>query len=161
MRLLGNGRYSLVRELGRGGMGVVWLANDTTLGRDVAVKELMVPGGIPAHERDIYQERVLREARIASRLTDAGLVTIHDLIRENGEMYIVMELIKAPTLVEFVEEHRPDAAPPGRQARRPAAGRLGGGPRRRGRAPGRQARQRDGAGQGLGQADRLRDRTVL
>jgi eukaryotic-like serine/threonine-protein kinase len=111
MRLLGNGRYALVRELGRGGMGVVWLANDTTLGRDVAVKELMVPGGIPAHERDIYQERVLREARIASRLTDAGLVTIHDLIRENGETYIVMELIKAPTLTEFVEEHGPMPLP--------------------------------------------------
>ncbi|TCO53594.1 serine/threonine-protein kinase [Actinocrispum wychmicini] len=111
MRQIGNGRYNLVRELGRGGMGVVWLAQDTMLGRHVAIKELMVPGGIPAGERDAYRERVLREARIASRLSDPGVVTVYDLLVDDGETYIVMELIEAPTLQEYVEQRGPMPAP--------------------------------------------------
>ncbi|TCO53595.1 serine/threonine-protein kinase [Actinocrispum wychmicini] len=111
MRLLREGRYTFVSELGRGGMGVVWLAKDTVLGRDVAIKELMVPGGIPVDQRAEYQERVLREARIASRLANPGIVTIHDLITEHGQMYIVMELVKAPSLTEWVERHGPMPVP--------------------------------------------------
>jgi eukaryotic-like serine/threonine-protein kinase len=107
MREVGNGRYRLVRELGRGGMGAVWLGQDTMLGRDVAVKELMVPGGVPAAERAVYRERVLREARIASRLTDPAVVTVYDLIKDDDQTYIVMELIKAPTLAELVERDGP------------------------------------------------------
>jgi serine/threonine protein kinase len=106
-RHVSNGRYALVRELGRGGMGIVWLAKDTVLGRDVAVKELMVPGGIPVDQRAEYAERVLREARIASRLADPGVVTIHDLIKENNDTFIVMELIDAPTLEELVNKNGP------------------------------------------------------
>ncbi|MEV8437929.1 protein kinase [Actinosynnema sp. NPDC051121] len=107
MREVGNGRYRLVRELGRGGMGAVWLGQDTMLGRDVAVKELVVPGGVPAAERAVYQERVLREARIASRLADPAVVTVYDLIKDDDQTYIVMELIKAPTLAELVERDGP------------------------------------------------------
>ncbi|MFC5055339.1 serine/threonine-protein kinase [Saccharothrix xinjiangensis] len=107
MREVGSGRYQLIRELGRGGMGVVWLGRDTVLGRDVAVKELVVPGGVPAAERAVYQERVLREARISSRLADPAVVTVHDLIKEDDQTYIVMELIKAPTLAELVERSGP------------------------------------------------------
>ncbi|NUT47101.1 MAG: protein kinase, partial [Saccharothrix sp.] len=107
MREVGNGRYRLIRELGRGGMGAVWLGQDTMLGRDVAIKELMVPGGVPADERAVYQERVLREARIASRLADPAVVTVYDLIKEADQTYIVMELIKAPTLAELVERDGP------------------------------------------------------
>jgi serine/threonine protein kinase len=111
MRQVGNGRYVLTRELGRGGMGAVWLAQDTMLGRDVAVKELMVPGGVPAGERAVYQERVLREARIASRLTDPAVVTVHDLITEDDQTYIVMEYVQAPTLTELVQRDGPLPAP--------------------------------------------------
>ncbi|GAB3894318.1 hypothetical protein GCM10029964_072550 [Kibdelosporangium lantanae] len=107
MRHIGNGRYALVRELGRGGMGVVWLANDTMLGRDVAIKELLLPAGIPAAETTIYQERVMREARIASRLANAAVVTVHDLVKEDGQTFIVMEYVQAPTLSELVERDGP------------------------------------------------------
>jgi serine/threonine protein kinase len=106
-RHVSNNRYALVRELGRGGMGIVWLAKDRVLGRDVAVKELMVPGGIPVDQRNEYAERVLREARIASRLTDPGVVTIHDLIRDDEGTFIVMELIDAPTLEDQVNKNGP------------------------------------------------------
>ena len=107
MRQIGGGRYSLVRELGRGGMGVVWLAEDGMLGREVAVKELAVPGGVPEEQRAVYQERVLREARTASRLTDPGIVTVYDLLSEDGQTYIVMEFVQAPTLAEHVERNGP------------------------------------------------------
>jgi serine/threonine protein kinase len=106
-RYVSNGRYALVRELGRGGMGIVWLAKDTVLGRDVAVKELMVPGGVPVDQRAEYTERVLREARIASRLADPGVVTIHDLIKQDNDTFIVMELIDAPTLEDLVTKNGP------------------------------------------------------
>src|SRR5689334_16433297 len=103
MREVGNRRYRLVRELGRGGMGAVWLGQDTVLGRDVAFKELLLPGNVPADERAVYQERVLREARIASQLQDPAVVTVYDLISEDDQTFIVMELIKAPTLDELVD----------------------------------------------------------
>src|SRR4051812_24371303 len=107
MRHIGNGRYALVRELGRGGMGVVWLANDMMLGRDVAIKELLLPAGIPAAETTVYQERVMREARVASRLANAAVVTVHDLVKEDGQTFIVMEYVQAPTLTELVERDGP------------------------------------------------------
>ncbi|MCE7011166.1 serine/threonine protein kinase [Kibdelosporangium philippinense] len=103
MRQIGNQRYTLVRELGRGGMGVVWLAEDTVLGRPVAVKELIVPES----ERGPYQERVLREARIAGRLANPAIVRVYDLIRENDDTFIVMEYVQAPTLTELVEAEGP------------------------------------------------------
>ncbi|MFF5096698.1 MULTISPECIES: serine/threonine-protein kinase [Actinosynnema] len=104
---MGAGRYRLIRELGRGGMGVVWLGQDAVLGRDVAVKELLLPAGVPEAERAVYRERVLREARIASRLSDPAVVTVHDLITEDDQTYVVMELIKAPTLDDLVERGGP------------------------------------------------------
>ncbi|MFD5829292.1 serine/threonine-protein kinase [Lentzea sp. NPDC060358] len=107
MREVGNRRYRLVRELGRGGMGAVWLGQDTVLGRDVAVKELLLPRGVPAAERAVYRERVLREARIASQLQDPAVVTVYDLISEDDQTYIVMELISAPTLEDLVESSGP------------------------------------------------------
>lgn len=107
MREVGNGRYRLDSELGRGGMGVVWRGQDTVLGRDVAVKELLLPGGVPSAERAVYRERVLREARIASRLGDPAVVTVYDLISEDDQTFIVMELINALTLEELVSRDGP------------------------------------------------------
>jgi serine/threonine protein kinase len=104
---LGVGRYTLVDELGRGGMGVVWLAEDQKIGRRVAIKELLLPPGIPPGERRVFEERVLREARIAGRLSDPGIVTVHDVLQEDGATYIVMELIEAPTLAEVVQRRGP------------------------------------------------------
>nr|WP_042185701.1 serine/threonine-protein kinase [Kibdelosporangium sp. MJ126-NF4]CEL16833.1 serine/threonine protein kinase [Kibdelosporangium sp. MJ126-NF4]CTQ91939.1 serine/threonine protein kinase [Kibdelosporangium sp. MJ126-NF4] len=104
---LGAGRYRVLDELGRGGMGVVWLAEDLTIGRRVAVKELHLPQGIAPQERQVFEERVLREARTAGRLSDPGIVTVHDVVREHGSTFIVMELIEAPNLAEVVEQHGP------------------------------------------------------
>jgi hypothetical protein len=100
-------RYALVSELGRGGMGIVWLAEDRTIGRRVAIKELHLPDGVPPAERSIYEERVLREARTAGRLNDPAVVTVYDVVQEAAKTYIVMEVIEAPTLSDLVAQRGP------------------------------------------------------
>ncbi|WP_051114906.1 serine/threonine-protein kinase [Actinokineospora enzanensis] len=101
------GRYAILNELGRGGMGVVWLAEDRMIGRHVAIKELHLPDGVPANERAVFEERVLREARTAGRLNDPAVVTVYDVVQESGATYIVMELIQAPTLSDVIRERGP------------------------------------------------------
>ncbi|GAA4550768.1 serine/threonine-protein kinase [Amycolatopsis samaneae] len=92
------GRYTLREELGRGGMGVVWRGEDAVIGRQVAVKELLPPPGLAEPERAALTERVLAEARAAGTLNHPAVVTIHDVVVEDGVPFIVMELIEAPTL---------------------------------------------------------------
>jgi eukaryotic-like serine/threonine-protein kinase len=101
------GRYALLREIGRGGMGVVWLAEDRTIGRRVAIKELHLPDDVAPEEKTVFEERVLREARAAGRLNDPGVVTVYDVLREHGTTFIVMELIQAATLSQLVEDRGP------------------------------------------------------
>ncbi|MFD1148788.1 serine/threonine-protein kinase [Saccharothrix hoggarensis] len=101
------GRYTLLAELGRGGMGVVWRAQDNVIGRQVAIKELHLPDGIAHEERRVLEERVLREARTAGRLNDPGVVTVFDVVAENGMTYIVMELVEAATLSTLIAQHGP------------------------------------------------------
>jgi hypothetical protein len=105
-------RYAMrTPPLGRGGMGVVWRARDTVLGREVAIKEVQVPENLPADERARLRGRVMREARVAARLNHAGAVTLHDIVDEGGRPFIVMELVEAPTLTDLVDERGP--LPPG------------------------------------------------
>jgi len=101
------GRYAMLEEIGRGGMGVVWLAEDRTIGRRVAIKELHLPAGVPLDERKVLEERVLREARTAGRLNDPSVVTVYDVLQSSGATYIVMELIQAPTLAAIVANQGP------------------------------------------------------
>ncbi len=101
------GRYALLHELGRGGMGIVWRSEDRTIGRQVAIKELHLPDDVDPAEREVFEERVLREARAAGRLNDPGVVTVYDVVREQGTTFIVMELIEAGTLTDLVRERGP------------------------------------------------------
>src|SRR5829696_2115214 len=101
------GRYVLKAPLGRGGMGVVWRAQDAVLGREVAVKEVVLPPTLAEAERRPAQARVLREARAAARLNHPGAVTLYDVVQDRGNTFIVMELVEAPTLAELVAEQGP------------------------------------------------------
>ena len=102
-RLIGN-RYALKTPLGKGGMGVVWEAEDRLLRRRVAVKEVQLPPAVPTSEQASIQGRVLREARAAGRINDPGAVTVFDVHQEGGTAYIVMELVEGTTLSELVKE---------------------------------------------------------
>ena len=95
-------RYELTDELGHGGMGVVWRATDTLLGRQVALKEVDLPRGVEAAGRESLRARVSREARAAARLSHPGVVTVYDIAHDGGRDFIVMELVSAPTLEELV-----------------------------------------------------------
>ncbi|WP_439661755.1 serine/threonine-protein kinase [Lentzea sp. HUAS TT2] len=105
-RLVAN-RYALLAELGRGAMGVVWRAQDQLLGRAVALKELHPPQGIAAEEFAVLEERMLREARTAGRLNHPAVVTVYDIVREDGRTYLAMELVDALDLATIVKRHGP------------------------------------------------------
>lgn len=104
-------RYDLRTPLGRGGMGVVWLAEDTVLQRNVAVKEVEFPPGVPPEEIESLRERVLREARAAGRLNHPNVTTIFDVVRDEGTTWIVMEYVDAPTLTDYVSTEGPLSPP--------------------------------------------------
>lgn len=96
-------RYRLHTQVGRGGMGTVWQAFDEVLGRDVAVKEVILPHGLTDEERDLQHRRTFREARTAARLAHSGVVTVYDVVEEDGRPWIVMELIKADSLDRVIK----------------------------------------------------------
>ncbi|MBO2459055.1 serine/threonine-protein kinase [Actinomadura violacea] len=114
-RTIHDGRYELLDELGRGGMGVVWRALDTLLGREVAVKEVTPPRGLDGTQAEHVNARTIREARAAARLRHAGIVTVHDVVLEDGRPWIVMDLVQAPGLDAVIRRDGP--LPPDRVAR--------------------------------------------
>jgi hypothetical protein len=89
-------------------MGTVWRADDVLLGRAVAVKEVELPGG-PGAGPAVLRERALREARAAARLNHPGVVTLHDVVEADGRLFLVMELVEAPTLRDLVDRSGPVA----------------------------------------------------
>ncbi len=107
-------RFQLIEELGRGGMGVVWRAVDTLLGREVAVKHVRGPGQGAAPLDTKATARLLREARAAAKLNHPGAVTVYDVVRSGAEVVIVMELVRGTTLSALVAREGP--LPPARVA---------------------------------------------
>jgi serine/threonine protein kinase/Tfp pilus assembly protein PilF len=92
--------YRIVEKLGEGGMGIVYIAEDTVLGRRVAIKTLTIKPGQDVHH---FRTRFLREARAVSALSHPHIATIHDYGETNeGEPYIVMELVKGQTLSDLM-----------------------------------------------------------
>jgi eukaryotic-like serine/threonine-protein kinase len=99
------GEYSLQRELGRGGMGVVYLAREVQLDRDVAIKVL------PAHLAQMPEarERFIREARTAAGLSHPHIVPIHRVSEANGFVFFVMGYVEGETLGERLRTRGPIA----------------------------------------------------
>ncbi|MGV9989718.1 serine/threonine-protein kinase [Streptomyces sp. NPDC003374] len=98
------GRYRLGDVLGRGGMGTVWRAEDETLGRTVAVKELRFPSNIDEDEKRRLITRTLREAKAIARIRNTSAVTVFDVVDEDDRPWIVMELVEGKSLAEVIRE---------------------------------------------------------
>jgi eukaryotic-like serine/threonine-protein kinase len=97
------GRYALDREIGRGGMGAVWLARDEVLGRSVAIKRIgLMPG---ADSPDLA--RAEREARLAAMLNHPHVVAVFDLVERDDQHWLVMEYVAGQSLAQLVSERGP------------------------------------------------------
>ena len=98
-----SGRYRLQEPIGRGAMGIVWRGRDELLDREIAVKEVRAAS---ADSQDAYR-RTLREAKAAARLNHPGVVTVFDVVEEDGRPWIVMELVHARSLDRVIAEDGP------------------------------------------------------
>ncbi len=91
------GRYVILEELGRGGMGVVWTAYDPKLDRKVAIKRLRGSAWMT-----VRQARFIREAQALARLNHANIVTVHDVDTHEGRLYMAMECVDGQTLEDWL-----------------------------------------------------------
>lgn len=96
------GRYEILRELGRGAMGIVYEARDPALSRIIALKTILPA---PPGEKEPFEERFFSEARIAARLSHPGIVVVHDVGRDpaSGTLYIALEHLHGRTLAEIAD----------------------------------------------------------
>lgn len=101
------GRYILERRIGQGAMGVIWRAHDQLLDRIVAVKEVVLSAAIDQFEAANLYRRTLREARTAARLSHPGVVTVYDVVDEDGRPWIVMELVPSQSLDQILTSQGP------------------------------------------------------
>ncbi|MFE2087810.1 protein kinase [Streptomyces sp. NPDC059460] len=101
------GRYRLLGPLGQGGMGTVWRARDDVLGREVAVKEVRAPSGLPTPDVQRLYARLEREAWAAARVSHRNVVTVYDVATEDSRPWIVMELIRGLALSDVLDAEGP------------------------------------------------------
>jgi serine/threonine protein kinase/Tfp pilus assembly protein PilF len=95
-------RYRIVKTLGRGSMGLVYLAEDPLLNRRVAIK--VVDFADDGTQRDFQHERLLRDAKAVANLSHPNIVNVHDVVEEAGAAFIVMEYIEGSNLAEYLQK---------------------------------------------------------
>ena len=94
------GRYEIIKELGHGAMGTVYLGKDPSIGREVAVKTLSYADVEPQQLSEV-KDQFFREAEAAGKLSHPNIVTIYDVGEDDDLAYIAMELLKGENLTEF------------------------------------------------------------
>ena len=97
------GRYLILRNIGEGGMGVVYSAYDPRLDRKVAIKLLRIFGNDP-EQAAALRGRLLREAQAMARLTHPNVIAVHDVGTFDGQVFIAMELVDGGTLRDWFEK---------------------------------------------------------
>ncbi|MFL6247986.1 MAG: protein kinase domain-containing protein [Thermoanaerobaculia bacterium] len=102
------GRYEVVRELGKGAMGIVYLAKDPLIGRLVALKTIRIGAHADDDETKEFQQRFIREAQAAGILNHPAIVTVHDIGRdeESDTSFIAMEFVEGQNLKEVLAQGR-------------------------------------------------------
>lgn len=98
------GRYRLRSKIGGGGMGAVWLAHDTLLDREVAVKQVLSVAGMTEDSAAQMRQRAMREGRIAARLSHRNAIAMHDVALESGEPWLVMEYLPSRSIAEILHQ---------------------------------------------------------
>ncbi|MGH3622358.1 MAG: protein kinase domain-containing protein [Sciscionella sp.] len=98
------GRYRLGDRLGSGAMGVVWQAHDERLHRTIAVKQLLLQPGLSPTQSEQARQRALREGRIAARLQHGSAVTVHDVVTDDGDPWLIMEYLPSVSLASAIAE---------------------------------------------------------
>ena len=106
-----NDRYHVLRELGRGGMSVVYLALDRKLDRHVALKTIRFDTGSSPEVLRFRSQALVREAKLAGRLNYPGIVTIHDVFELGELVSVTMEYIEGVTLEKALRAEHPPARP--------------------------------------------------
>jgi serine/threonine protein kinase len=101
-------RYRIVSTLGRGAMGLVYLADDPLLNRRVAIKVVDIPDD--GSKREVQHERLLRDAKAVANLSHPNIVNVHDVVEEDGSAFIVMEFIEGASLSSHLQ-NRPVPEP--------------------------------------------------
>ncbi len=101
------GRYRLVSQIARGGMGAVWEGWDEVLQRPVAVKVLHPQPGLSPEEAERVNSRALREARITARLHHPNAVPVYDVVDEDGQPYLIMQFLPSTSMQELLREKGP------------------------------------------------------
>jgi eukaryotic-like serine/threonine-protein kinase len=105
-RLL-SGRYRLIDQIGRGGMGTVWWAHDEVENREVAVKEVHLPHSFDERAKINLIRRTDREARAAGRIRHPGLVAMYDVVIEDSRPWLIMEYVAGRSLEDVFTEDGP------------------------------------------------------
>jgi serine/threonine-protein kinase len=102
------GRYEVVRELGKGAMGIVYLAKDPLIGRLVALKTIRASAHADDDETKEFQQRFIREAQAAGILNHPAIVTVHDIGNDDtsGVSFIAMEYVEGNNLKEVLNQGR-------------------------------------------------------
>jgi serine/threonine protein kinase len=95
------GKYQVTRELGRGGVGVVYLARDPFIGRLVAIKTTLIPPPKDPDKFEEFQKIFFNEARAAGKLTHPHIVSVYDATVQKDGCYLVMEYVDGTTLKEY------------------------------------------------------------
>lgn len=98
------GRYEVISEIGRGGMGIVYRGRDTALGRAVAIKTISLSSEGAPKEAQQLRERLMREAQAAATLSHPNVVTVYDVGEEGDRAYVVMEFVEGGTLDRVLAE---------------------------------------------------------
>jgi serine/threonine protein kinase len=105
------GRYRLIEPIGQGGMAMVWRGHDEMLGREVAVKQVLLSPQASDSERRTLIDRLLREARNAARLSDhPNIVAVHDVVLEDGVPWTIMQLVAGHSLQQHLDAWGPLSA---------------------------------------------------
>ncbi len=97
------GRFEIIREIGKGAMGVVYLAHDPKIDRNIAIKMIAIPAGVSPEESRESRHRFVREAQAAGKLAHPNIITIYDVVEEDEVSYIAMEYIEGGTLEAYTK----------------------------------------------------------